>query len=392
MTIYIHIPFCKTRCIYCDFFSTTENEIHGLYINKVKDELKARRDYIQEETVSSIYLGGGTPSQIDIPALRSLFDCIYSLYSINTDCEVTMEANPDDLSPAYISEIRNNLPVNRLSIGIQSFNDRHLAFLRRRHTASAAINAVRECKAKGLNNISIDLMYGLPGQTLQEWDDDITSALSLNVEHISAYSLMFEEGTLIQRMLSRGDIAETDEETCRSMFENLRSRLMTAGYRHYEISNFCKPGRHSRHNSAYWDGTLYLGAGAGAHSYNGTSRQSNPTSLDKYLKMNSGDFADKEGIIGYEPISECTRYNEYVMTALRTSAGINLSKVEHGFGSKRLSYLLSNARRHINNGTLQVEPYTPVDCDYATGEKTLKLTPKGIFVSDGIMADLMDAE
>lgn len=238
--IYIHIPFCKTRCIYCDFYSTTHSNLKSEFINALCKELSQRKNYLQEP-IETIYFGGGTPSQLSEDDFIKVFDAIKQNFGMATAKEITLEANPDDLTEEYIDMLRR-LPFNRISIGIQTFNDTTLSLLKRRHDANQAINAVRYCRQAGFQNISIDLIYGLPGETELRWQQDLQQALALNVEHISAYHLTYEEGTPIYKMLQRDQIKEVDENRSIHFFTTLIDTLSTAGYEHYEISNFCKPG------------------------------------------------------------------------------------------------------------------------------------------------------
>ena len=239
--IYIHIPFCKTRCIYCDFYSTTRSELKQRYIGALCRELEARKEYLKGEPVETIYLGGGTPSQLAEEDFRQVFETIEKVYGLEVAGEITLEANPDDLTDKYVAMLRT-LPFNRLSMGIQTFDDATLRLLNRRHNASQAIEAVERCRRAGFRNISIDLIYGLPGETDQRWKCDLQQAVGLHVEHISAYHLTYEKGTRIYEMLQAHRIREVDEESSVRFFSTLIDTLGNAGYEHYEISNFCKPG------------------------------------------------------------------------------------------------------------------------------------------------------
>lgn len=373
--IYLHIPFCKRRCIYCDFFSTTQSERKTEYIHALCHELETRKDYLGGEGIETIYLGGGTPSQLDKEDFEKIFSSIYSNYHITGQPEITLEANPDDLTSEYIAMLRP-LPFNRLSMGIQTFNEPTLKLLQRRHTAGQAIRAFQECRAAGFRNISIDLMYGLPGETLSSWEQDLEQALALHPEHISAYHLIYEEGTALWKLREQHSVEEADEDLSVSLFSKLIDRLASAGYDHYEISNFCLPGLHSRHNSSYWTGKKYLGCGPSAHSYNGISRQWNVASLDKYIKDISAGAPDIE----IEELDLYTRYNDFVITSIRTQWGMPLSGLRSKFGDKLYAYCLRMAAPHLEQGTLAIV------------EDTLKLTRKGIFISDGIMSDMLWVE
>ena len=370
--IYIHIPFCKRRCIYCDFFSTTQSEKKSAYVRALCRELEMRRDYVEGEEIETIYLGGGTPSQLTEEELKAIFSSIYHIYKVKEDAEITLEANPDDLTPEYVAVLRQ-LPINRISMGIQTFQEETLKLLHRRHTAVQAIEAFRRCREAGFRNISIDLMYGLPGETLETWMQDLRQAINLRPEHISAYHLIYEEDTALWRLREQHCVEEADEDLSVSLFTTLIDRLSEAGYQHYEISNFCLPGLHSRHNSSYWTSKKYLGCGPSAHSFNGVSRQWNVASLEGYIK------GVEEGELDYEveELDLYTRYNDYVLTSIRTCWGMSLSKLRSEFGEELYRYCMRMAKPHVDQGVLE------------NSEGVLRLTRKGIFVSDGIMSDLM---
>jgi oxygen-independent coproporphyrinogen-3 oxidase len=371
--IYIHIPFCKRRCIYCDFYSTTHSEWREEYVRALCHELEARKDYLAGEEVESVYLGGGTPSQLTLAQLRLLFDTIYKVYRVRAKAEVTMECNPDDLSADYIAQLRT-LPVNRLSLGIQTFHEPTLALLQRRHTARQAVEAYHRCREAGFRNISIDLMYGLPGETLARWQDDLRQALALRPEHISAYHLIYEEGTALWQLREEHCVSEADEDLSVNLFSTLIHTLRQAGYEHYEISNFCLPGLHARHNSGYWTGMRYLGCGPSAHSYDGESRQWNDASLTAYLEAfrQGADFPHE-----VETLDKPTRYNDFIITRVRTKWGLPLAELEATFGPDYLAYCLKMANPHLAQGTLVRE------------DGVIRLSEAGIFVSDGIMSDLL---
>ncbi|MDO4948856.1 MAG: radical SAM family heme chaperone HemW [Bacteroidales bacterium] len=365
--IYIHIPFCAKRCVYCDFYSTTRAEQKKAYVDAVCRELAERRGYLHSAVVETVYFGGGTPSQLSAHDLECILTHIFGNYNVSADCEITMEANPDDLDDAYVQQLRR-LPFNRLSMGIQTFHDPTLHLLQRRHSAKEAAEAYVRCREAGFANISIDLMYGLPGQTLELWREDVARAIDLHPQHISSYALTYEDGTALWKLRQAGKVREADEETSRAMYTLLVDELRQAGYQHYEISNFCMPSFHSRHNTSYWQGTPYLGVGAGAHSYDGSSRQWNKPDLDAYLA--SRPFYREE-------LDLPTRYNEFVMTRLRTVWGFSLQQLLHIFGSTLHDYCLHEAQPHIERQLLEI-----------VGD-TIRLTPQGVFVSDGIMSDLM---
>ena len=373
--IYFHIPFCKRRCVYCDFFSSTDSGKKAAYVQALCRELELRQDYLNGQPVQTVYFGGGTPSQLSADDFGKLFDTLYRLFPISPEAEITLEANPDDLTEDYLSSLKP-FPFNRLSMGIQTFHDDTLRLLHRRHTAAQAVEAFHRCRDAGIGNLSIDLMYGLPGETIERWEADLRQALELAPEHISAYHLIYEEGTALWRLREQHQVAEADEELSLTLYRHLVQRLKENGYEHYEISNFCRPGRFSRHNSSYWDGTPYLGCGAAAHSYNGMARQANVASIDGYIAGIRQGSPDVET----EPLDLATRYNDCIVTALRTCWGVSLPLLTERFGKKLADYCLRMAQPHLQRGTLELL------ADH------LKLTERGVFVSDDILSDLLWVE
>lgn len=370
--IYIHIPFCKTRCIYCDFFSSTSMKVKSQYIDSLCHEMALQQDYLGKEPIHTVYFGGGTPSQLDTSDFEQIFQAL-SFYNINPEIsEITLEANPDDITKEYLDDIKN-LPFNRISLGIQSFKDTELKFLNRRHNAQSAIDAVKLCRNSGFNNISIDLIYGIPNQSIEIWRKNLQQATDLNVQHISAYHLIYEEGTNLHKQVESGEITPIDEDLSIQMFNLMIELLNHNGFEHYEISNFAKSGYRSKHNSSYWNGTNYLGLGASAHSYNGLSRQWNISSIEQYIKSIQNNEIPAE----IENITPQIAYNDYIITRMRTREGINLKKLSELFGKEAKDRCLKQAQPHIQNGMIILEG------DY------LRLARQGIFISDGIMSDLL---
>jgi oxygen-independent coproporphyrinogen-3 oxidase len=329
--------------------------------------MQLRREEINTSRVPSLYIGGGTPSQLPSLLLVEVFRAICDNFALSEDAEVTIEANPDDVTPEWLSAL-SQTPVNRISMGVQTFSDSLLRFLNRRHTSRQAIEAVRLCQDAGYSNISLDLIYGLPGQTLKDWKSDVKQLLSLDVPHLSAYALSYEEGTVLSKMLQEGCVNEASDELSWQMYEYLMDETAVTGMQHYEISNFAMPGMHSRHNSSYWDGSPYLGLGPGAHSYDGGRiRRSNNTSLKEYVQATT-DVPHQEEILTPEEL-----YDEVVMTRLRTASGLPLSLLT----PKQKDYCLRMAKPHIGNGNLLQE------------RNALRLSRKGIFVSNSIISDLI---
>lgn len=373
--IYLHIPFCKKRCIYCDFYSTILIDKKEKYINALCKELEIRKDYIQKENVETIYFGGGTPSLLSYKDFENIFKVIYNIYTVSPQAEITLEANPDDLTPQYITMLRT-LPFNRLSMGIQTFHEKTLKILNRRHSATQAIKAFKDCRNAGFDNISIDLIYGLPDESLTLWEKDLNQAIILRPEHISAYNLIYEQGTVLWNLREQHKVKESSEELSLQMFNTLIDKLYSANYEHYEISNFCLPDKFSRHNSSYWTDKKYLGCGPSAHSYDGHTRQWNITSLNEYIK----GFEESTPRFEIEKLNIYTRYNDFIITHIRTIWGIKLMELKNKFDEHLYKYCLEMANPHIEQGTLEIK------------DNTMKLTRKGIFISDTIMSDLLWVE
>lgn len=369
--LYIHIPFCASRCVYCGFYSTTLPALRDAYVDALCQELTLRAEELPaDEAITTIYLGGGTPSQLTTDQLDRLFSYIYKVYR-SQPVEVTMECNPDDITPAFADWIAQS-PIDRISMGAQTFSDDRLRLLRRRHTAAEVRRATTLLRQAGIRNISIDLMFGFPGETLTDWEQDIDEALRLGVEHISAYSLMYEEGTTLHRWLSEGRIQEIDDDLSLRMYDCLVDRLTSAGYRHYEISNFALPQRESRHNSSYWRDVPYMGLGASAHSFDGRQRSWNVADIETYIAA----IGRGERPCTVEALDLDTHYEDVVLTSLRTAEGIDLGKIRRDFGSQRLDFLLAAADQDLRQGYLVRE------------DDHLRLTRRGIYLSDGITARL----
>ena len=395
--LYIHVPFCESRCIYCGFYSTTSLKLRDAYVDALCGEMQLRPTSAEldaDERINTVYLGGGTPSQLSGEQLARLFDAIGDYIggwdateqhaAENTDMEIskrrkmeiTMECNPDDVTEDFCETLRQ-LPVNRISMGAQTFSDERLHFLRRRRTANEVRQAVDRLRRIGIDNISIDLMFGFPDETIDQWQSEIDEAVSLGVEHISAYSLMYEEGTALYRMLEAGKVSEIDEETSRKMYDTLIQRLTQAGYEHYEISNFARPGYRSRHNSSYWHETPYIGLGAAAHSYHRANeryeRSWNTANLAAYIDSIGRGVRPYES----EKLDLQTRYNDLITTALRTSDGIDIEQVGKEYGEVYKRQLLADAQTHISRGVVKVN-----------GNR-LSLTHKGLYISDDVMSDFI---
>lgn len=369
--IYIHVPFCARRCLYCAFYSTLRHEERQRYTDCLCRELAQRANTLNGHEEYTIYLGGGTPSQLSLEQIACILDSARSVCSGGRVVETTVECNPDDLTPSFASGLRD-LGVDRISMGVQTFNDGLLSFLGRRHTADQATLAVRTCQDAGFRNISIDLMYGLPGQTLEIQKQDLETATSLNVQHISSYCLSFDEGSPLFRLRQQGKVEPASDEMCRSMYFAMCSHLASHGFLHYEISNFSLPGFHSRHNSSYWNATAYMGVGAAAHSYDGRCRSWNPSDLSAYMSGIVHDSLCPEE----ETLTAAGRMNETVMLSLRTLRGLDLSAFGTEFGQVQAERLKKEAARFISAGRLTVK------------DNRMSIPEEYWFVSDDIISSL----
>ncbi len=370
--IYIHIPFCKKLCFYCDFYHVITPENNTRFIETLLKEATLRSDYTGDDTISTIYLGGGTPSVFSINDLNRILEHPRKLFRIEENCEITIELNPDDVTPVYLAGIRE-LGVNRISLGVQSWRDKDLKMLNRRHDSAQAVTALRDTFNAGFDNVTIDLIYGIPGMTSTEWKSNLDLTFSFDIKHLSAYHLTIEKGTVFGKMKEKGLLTEIEEEESTALFNILIEKADTAGLIHYEISNFGKPGYFSLHNSNYWKQVNYLGLGPSAHSFNGYSRQWNVSDLKGYIKaVNSGlPFYESE------ELDARTRFNEYVMTSLRTMWGIDLDYIEKMFEKEGYDYVINLAGKYKGYGLMKQD------------KKNLVLTNQGKMISDNIISEFM---
>lgn len=368
--LYIHIPFCASRCIYCAFYSTVKHGQRSAYIDSLIHEMQLRTGFLpqgNDATINTIYIGGGTPSQISRTDIDRLFNNIYKVYGCKSS-ETTVEVNPDDVDANLVRCLVNN-GVNRVSMGAQTFDDERLRWLHRRHSSKQVYEAVDCLRHGGIARISVDLMYGFPNQTAEQWQYDIDEVIKLGVEHVSAYSLMYEEGTPLYRLLEKHEIKENDEELSLLMYNMLVEQLRSAGYEHYEVSNFALPGCRAQHNSSYWNDTPYIGLGAAAHSYNRSVRQWNVSDIDAYME------AINEGRVPFEQerINADTHYDDLVTTALRTSDGLDLTMLS----AQHQDYLLKMAQPHLLAKRMERK-----------GNR-IRICENSFMISDMIMSDLM---
>ncbi len=380
--IYIHIPFCKQACHYCDFHFSTSMKKKDEMVLALTKEIVMRKKEFENEVIETIYFGGGTPSRLQIADLRLQIDSIYKNYKVAENPEITLEANPDDLSEDYLIEL-SKIGINRLSIGIQSFFEDDLKLMNRAHNSVEAKECLREA-TKYFDNISLDLIYGIPGLSNEKWKQNIETALSFGIPHISSYALTVEPKTALNKLIQSGKIAKPQDEVAEAHFQILVETLEENGFIHYELSNFGKENYFSKNNSAYWLGKKYIGIGPSAHSYNGISRSWNVANNSLYLKAIGENRLPNET----EILSLTDRYNEYIMTGLRTIWGVSLDKIEKEFGTDYLDYLLKQSQKFIQDKLIEI--VTSSDSAFGRNciEKVLKTTQKGKFLTDGIASDL----
>lgn len=370
--IYVHIPFCKSRCAYCDFYTEVAPHLLDDCIAAISREILFRKNYLADESIQTVYFGGGTPSLLSPAHYDLLFNNIFKYFKIENDPEITFEANPDDLSNDFFCNIKS-FPFNRISIGVQSFDDEDLRRINRRHNAFQALGSIEKARKYGFSNISVDLIYGLPFQTLEKWEKQLDTFFSLNIPHLSAYNLTYESGTLLKKQLDKALIKELPDELIVEMFKLLRRKVLENQYEVYEISNYAKKNFRSKHNSAYWNRTPYVGFGPSAHSYDGRSRQWNYSSIKQYIKA-----IDKgESFFELEKLSFSEQYNDYIMLSLRTSEGINKKYLKENFGEQFFDFCIQNIKIYIENKKMK-----------DTGTH-FRLTEDGFLLSNLIMSDLM---
>ena len=369
--IYLHIPFCKQACHYCDFHFSTSTQNQDKVVDAIIAEIELRQGYLKDKSIETIYFGGGTPSLLTQEQVKKLLDKILIVYTVDQNAEITLEANPDDLNHIKLEQFKQ-AGINRLSIGIQSFIERDLSFMNRSHTKDQATKCVANAQAMGFNNITIDLIYGVPNQTNEEWRNNLRQAISLNVQHISSYCLTVEPKTTLAHMVKKKQVLQVTDEVAEKQFKMLIETLAENGFEQYEISNFAKDGFISLHNSNYWKGVEYIGLGPSAHSFDGTSRQWNVANNNRYMKSLENGKLDFER----EILTEEQKYNEYILTALRTKWGIDENEIIQRFSLKISDFFQKEVKKHQNDGFL------------TQNEKLFVLTKKGKFLADRIASDL----
>lgn len=368
--VYIHIPFCRKACHYCNFHFSTSLQLQENFVTALLREIELQKNYLSQP-VSTIYFGGGTPSILPLANIRNIISGLKKSFIIENNAEITLEANPDDITSEKLAEWKQ-IGINRLSIGVQSFIQEDLAWMNRAHNAAQALDCITLAQKAGFNNLTIDLIYGTPVLSDEDWEKNVNTAIALQIPHLSCYALTVEPKTALEKLIKQKTLADVDAEKQARHFELLMQWMKEAGYEHYEISNFAKPGFRSRHNSSYWQGKSYLGLGPSAHSFNGTSRQWNIANNALYIQ------SLLKGIVPFEEevLTNEQQLNEYVMTSLRTMEGISLQKVIRDFGNDKYEYLIKTAQPQLDYQHLTVEN------DY------MKTTTKGKLLADGIAADL----
>ena len=369
--IYIHVPFCKSKCAYCNFFSlVTEKKVDD-YVEALKKEIVDRRSYLGDELVETIYFGGGTPSLLPTKYVEEILELLHKNYNIISTPEITLEINPDTIDKEKMFALKQ-LGVNRMSIGIQSFHDDDLRYLGRRHDSRHAMQVLEDLKAVDFEKITLDLIYGMPTLTEEKWNKNLDIFFSTGITHLSAYALTVEPKTILGQKIEKGELQGVSEEETILHYDVLVERTKVNGFEHYEISNFAKDGCRSQHNSIYWKDVKYLGLGPSAHSYDGNSRQWNVSNLTKYIQLvgNSEEYYEKE-ILTLDD-----KFNEYVMTSLRTSWGCDIEKIERDYGRSYASHFLKNVKKYLEMGEMLKDI------------NTYKLTDEGMLFADGIAAEL----
>ena len=380
-SLYIHIPFCPHKCIYCDFLSGTNHSFIPSYVDSLIKEMDRYVDFFSADPINTIYFGGGTPSLLPPDYIYKIFDAISKHWNIDNVSEVTFECNPENITPDFLKALKIT-PINRLSIGVQSLIDNELQWLGRTHNAQSAKKAVLMAQDAGFNNISCDLIFALPIQTIDSLYFSLKELISLDIQHISVYSLMFEEGSKISKLMQKGTLSPLDENIAAEMYQVVTNVLKNNGFCHYEISNYAKQGYQSQHNSGYWHGVRYLGLGASAHSYDGESRFFNIPHTIKYCN------AIQQGlpVATTEKLTSKEKLNEYVFTALRTSEGLNINSLSVRFGIDKVKYILNIARKYISNNTMSLSTHPSSSF---TNNYYLHLTESGVYISDYIISDFM---
>ncbi|SDQ18999.1 oxygen-independent coproporphyrinogen-3 oxidase [Chryseobacterium soldanellicola] len=370
--IYIHIPFCKQKCSYCNFHFSTSLNFKDEMIAAMKKEIFLRKDELQNKNLQSLYFGGGTPSILSGDEIKFLIDEVLKYFNFNSDIEITLEANPDDLDKNFLKSLSDS-PVNRLSIGTQSFFDEDLKLMNRAHNASDAEGSIKRAQDFGFENLSIDLIYGSPTSNLEIWKENLKKTIALEVPHISSYALTVEPKTALENWISKGKVISPKEEEQNKEFYYMIDFLKDHDFEHYEISNFAKPGFHSRHNSAYWKYNEYLGIGPSAHSYNGFDVRSwNVANNQQYIKKLSSNLLAKEE----EVLSQEDQFNEMIMIGLRTTWGVDLESLKNKFSEQILEKFTAEIKNKLNDGILKIE------------NNHLKIPEKHWFMADGIASDL----
>ncbi len=374
--IYLHIPFCKQKCHYCNFYSLASLKYRDVFVDALLKEMHLRKEYLYDKHINTVYFGGGTPSLLHPGEINRIICEIEKLFDLDNHAEITLEANPDDLSTEYLKGLKNDTAINRLSMGVQSFFDDDLRYLHRVHDGNHARKAIEAAKQVGFENMTIDMIYGIPTLTEEKWEKNLALFFDYNIPHLSSYALTVEPKTALQALIERQKLKNTDEGQSIRHFEILLEQTRQHGFEQYEISNFALPGFYSRHNSAYWLGGHYLGLGPSAHSFNGLSRQWNVKDMKQYIESETVDSI----VLEKETLTKNQHYNEYVMISLRTSRGCDTEHILNGFGKKHVVYFERKIQKYL------------VEQKVTRKDNTYILTDTGKLFADGIAGDLFAEE
>ncbi len=370
--IYIHIPFCKQKCHYCNFYTVISQKYRDDFISAMHKELEQRKNYLDDKNISTVYFGGGTPSMLSVSEIGFIIDKIDTLFVLNKDAEITLEANPDDLDQDKLRALKNETRINRLSMGVQSFCDKDLSYLNRVHTGTQALKSIEDALTEGFDNMTIDLIYGIPTLTDEQWQKNLETFFAFGLPHLSSYALTVEPKTVLNTLIAKNKMQAVSEDQTVRHFEILMEQTEKHRFNHYEISNFAKDGFYSKHNSIYWLGGHYLGIGPSAHSFNGVSRQWNIANMKQYVEF------EKTGttVLEKEVLTKEQQFNEYVMTSIRTSWGCDMEHIQNVFDVAFLSHLVSKISKFIDDGLVEKKDHI------------YYLTNRGKIQADGIAAAL----
>jgi len=374
--IYLHIPFCKQKCHYCNFYSLASLKYRDVFVDALLKEMRLRKEYLHDKHINTVYFGGGTPSLLNVGEINRIIREIEILFDLDDHAEITLEANPDDLSAEYLKRLKEDTSVNRLSVGVQSFFDDDLRYLHRVHDGNHARKAIEIARQVGFDNMTIDLIYGIPTLTEEKWEKNLALFFGYDIPHLSSYALTVEPKTALQALIKKQKLKNTNEEQSIRHFEILLEQTRQHGFEQYEISNFALPGFYSRHNSTYWLGGHYLGLGPSAHSFNGLSRQWDVKNMKRYIDSETIDRV----VLEKETLTKNQQYNEYVMTSLRTSWGCDIEHIRNGFGEEYAASFRRKIQKYLKENKVMQKGNIYI------------LTNAGKLFADGIAGDMFVEE